>query len=179
MTGLTLRSPPGFLSSLGTLMEKEPFFCIGDNVRKYQETFSLLEKEHRIANHTFNHLSGWTTSTPRYIENLKKCQIQMVHDNGLFRPPYGRIKASQARLIREDYDIIMWDLLSGDFDKRINPKLNSKKIIELAKPGSIIVFHDSVKAWENLKVMLPIVLEGLSKKGFTFGAIPKLNPNQS
>ncbi len=157
---------------LGGYGGKGTFFCIGDNVRKHSLTFGALKETQSIGNHTFNHLNGWTTSTKVYFENFEKCESVLDSSSRLFRPPYGRIKSSQARLIRSTHQIIMWDLLSGDFDKRIDPKKNAKQLVQLAKPGSILVFHDSEKAWSNLKEMLPIVLEGLSNRGFSFEAIP-------
>ena len=152
------------------------FFCIGDNVTKYPETYSDLKKNHSVGNHTFNHLNGWRTGTNDYILNLEKCSEVMDTNSRLFRPPYGRIRRAQSKLVKENHQIIMWDLLSGDFDKNISPKANAKKLVELVKPGSILVFHDSEKAWNNLRVMLPMVLEGISSKGLIMDKLSEDGP---
>jgi peptidoglycan-N-acetylglucosamine deacetylase len=144
------------------------FFCIGENIKKFPSVFKEIIKVHEVGNHTYNHLSGWTTGLKKYLENVSECQGEMKAPPKIFRPPYGRIRSSQAKILRENYKLIMWDLLSGDFDPSINPEANAKRMVELAKPGSILVFHDSEKAWPKLKVMLPSILGGLAQRGFSF-----------
>ena len=160
------------LNQLKKYNTKATFFCIGDNIRKYPEVFKEVVKEgHTIGNHTFNHLNGWKTNKQDYIENAKlfeeeygklsteKCQ--------LFRPPYGKIKPSQSKILRAmGYKIIMWDVLSVDFDVTITPEQCLENVLKNVRSGSIIVFHDSVKAFVNLEFVLPRTLEFLKQKGF-------------
>lgn len=149
------------------------FFCIGDNCRKYPEIFQkVISENHSIGNHTFNHLKGWKTSTEDYIENTQLCQSQFTIHNSpfinLFRPPYGKIKRSQAKKLREiGYKIIMWDIISYDFDHTTSKEKCLENVLKNIESGSIIVFHDSKKAWQNLEYVLPKTLTFLKEKGFT------------
>lgn len=151
---------------------KATFFCIGDNVRKNPEIFrKVIESGHSIGNHTFNHLKGWETGTSEYIENVELCAVeirkQWSADCKIMRPPYGKIKRKQARILRKSgYKIIMWDIVSADFDQTIPPEQCLDNVLKNVEPGSIIVFHDSVKAWKNLEYALPKTLEFLSKNGY-------------
>lgn len=153
---------------------KATFFCIGDNIQKYPEVFQkVIEHGHAIGNHTFNHLKGWETSLEDYIENTKKCSETMTspqlntENQQLFRPPYGKIKPSQARSLRKlGYKIIMWDIISMDFDQNISPEKCLDNVLKNIESGSIIVFHDSVKAWKNLEYVLPKTLAFLNEKEF-------------
>jgi peptidoglycan/xylan/chitin deacetylase (PgdA/CDA1 family) len=151
---------------------KATFFCIGDNVRKYPEIFQkVINEGHSIGNHTFNHLNGWKTSTSDYIENVKlyeteHCKLNTEHCK-LFRPPYGKIKPSQSKILRKfGYKIIMWDIISYDFDNTISKEKCLENVLKNVKSGSIIVFHDSKKAFSNLEYALPRTLEFLKEKGF-------------
>ncbi|RKS00794.1 MULTISPECIES: polysaccharide deacetylase family protein [unclassified Flavobacterium] len=153
---------------------KATFFCIGDNIQKHPEIFQkVIENGHAIGNHTFNHLKGWETSLEDYIENTKKCsetitncQLNTEHCQ-LFRPPYGKIKPSQAKALRKlGYKIIMWDIISMDFDQTISPEECLNNVLKNIESGSIIVFHDSVKAWKNLEYVLPKTLVFLNENGF-------------
>jgi peptidoglycan/xylan/chitin deacetylase (PgdA/CDA1 family) len=177
---------------------KATFFCIGENIKKNPDVFlKLLSEGHSIGNHTFNHLNGWKTETKNYIENIamaeKSLQIadSRLHttqnsatksDNlnptlfnlksKLFRPPYGKIKLSQSKILREKgYKIIMWDIISYDFDAKISKEQCLENVLKNVKSGSIIVFHDSKKAFQNLEYVLPRVLENLSKRKFVFEKI--------
>lgn len=160
------------LNQLKNYNAKATFFCIGDNVRKYPETFEEVVKEgHSIGNHTFNHLNGWKTNTQNYIENAKLFEKEYgklsTETCKLFRPPYGKIKPSQSKILRRmGYKIIMWDVLSVDFDITITPEQCLQNVLQNVKSGSIIVFHDSVKAFTNLEYVLPRTLEFLEQKGF-------------
>ncbi len=160
------------LNQLKNYNAKATFFCIGDNVRKYPETFEEVVKEgHSIGNHTFNHLNGWKTNTQNYIENAKLFEKEYgklsTETCKLFRPPYGKIKPSQSKILRRmGYKIIMWDVLSVDFDITITPEQCLQNVLQNVKSGSIIVFHDSVKAFANLEYALPRTLEFLKQKGF-------------
>jgi peptidoglycan/xylan/chitin deacetylase (PgdA/CDA1 family) len=153
------------------------FFCIGNNIEKHPELFKrIVESGHAIGNHTFNHLKGWKTDLNTYLENTHLCQTQFDSHNfpfvNLFRPPYGKIKNSQANaLYKLGYKIIMWDIISQDYDKTVSEEMCVKNVIQHVKPGSIIVFHDSVKASQNLKYALPIVLKFLNENGFVCSKI--------
>ena len=159
------------LNQLKNYNAKATFFCIGDNIRKYPEVLKEVLKEgHCIGNHTFNHLNGWKTNTQDYIENAKLFEKEYgklsTENCQLFRPPYGKIKPSQSKILRKmGYKIIMWDVLSVDFDVTITPEQCLENVLQNVHSGSIIVFHDSVKAFANLEYVLPRTLEFLKQKG--------------
>ncbi|MFT4522538.1 MAG: peptidoglycan/xylan/chitin deacetylase (PgdA/CDA1 family) [Bacteroidia bacterium] len=145
---------------------KATFFCIGDNIQKNPSTYQkVLAAGHQVGNHTMNHVHGFFTPKKQYVKNLEACRD--FCDSSLFRPPYGKITSGQIRLIQKDYSIVMWTTLSGDFD----PKLNRQKALDFlkraTKPGAVVVFHDSLKAFENLKVLLPTYCDFLKQKGYT------------
>jgi len=154
---------------------KATFFCIADNIQKHPNIYKLLQKEgHRIGNHTYNHLKGWNTNKEAYIQNTLKaeCFLNQNKQSKLFRPPYGRITNNQSKALRSlGYKIIMWDVLSADFDKNLTAKDCQKNVLDNVTNGSIVVFHDSYKAYPRLKETLPKVLEELSNRGFTFKTI--------
>lgn len=156
---------------------KATFFCIGDNIKKHPEVYKrILAEGHQTGNHTFNHLNGWKTETNHYIDNFKLCETECLKLNSehsfLFRPPYGKIKPSQTKAIRNlGYKIIMWDVLSYDFDPNIIPEKCLENVISNTEQGSIIVFHDSKKAEINLKFALPKAIQILKNKGFVFDVI--------
>lgn len=151
---------------------KATFFCIGNNIEKHPEIFQKVIKEgHSIGNHTFDHLKGWKTSIEDYVENVALCQSQIVNHKSqnanLFRPPYGKINPLQSKILRKQgYKIIMWDIISFDFDASISKEKCLENILKNVQSGSIIVFHDSIKAEKNLKYALPKTLEFLKEKGF-------------
>ncbi len=179
------------LQELEKYNAKATFFCIGDNIEKHPAIFKkIIHDRHSVGNHTFNHLNGWESSTEKYLENVNLCQKALevgswklegrtlkptpesFRDCELFRPPYGKIKASQSKKLRQSgYKIIMWDVLSADFDTTITPERCLQNVISNAKQGSIIVFHDSLKAFPNLEYTLPKVLKILTEKGFSFKPI--------
>ena len=165
------------LDLLKTEEIKATFFCIGDNIQKYPEVYKrILSEGHQTGNHTFNHLNGWKTQTNNYIDNFKLCETEHLKRNTehsfLFRPPYGKIKPSQSKIIRKlGYKIIMWDVLSYDFDQSITAENCLQNVISNTEQGSIIVFHDSVKAEKNLKYALPKAIHILKNKGFVFDVI--------
>lgn len=149
------------------------FFCVGDNIRKYPEIFArIVEAGHRVANHTYNHLNGWTSSDRDYIQNIKKCE-RLLPENGqsLFRPPYGKIKRSQIRKLQPSYRIIMWDVLSGDFDRSLSAPECLRRTISSTRGGSIVNFHDSYRAEQNLRYALPGFLAHFSRRGYQFTAL--------
>ena len=157
------------LETLDQYGAKATFFCIGNNVQKHPEIFQkLLDKDHAVGNHTFNHMNGWKTEDAVYLENIKQCDAELNLPTKLFRPPYGRIKKSQSHVVKKERQIIMWDVLSGDFSKEITQEVCLRKSIQHARPGSIVLFHDSVKAAPNMQYALPRFLEHFSNEGFTF-----------
>jgi len=159
------------LHTLKTMEVKANFFCVGENIQKHQHTFKkLIESEHRIGNHTFNHLNGWKTDNETYYKNLLKCDQQINEKNPikLFRPPYGKIKRSQGRFIAKTHQIIMWDVLSGDFDPFLEDDICLRKSINLTRGGSIIIFHDSNKTFRKLKYVLPRYIETILSGGYKF-----------
>lgn len=161
---------PFVLNQLRKYDAKATFFCIGDNVKKHPGIFEqIIQDEHSIGNHTFNHLNGWHTDDKTYVENINKCTDYFT--TTLFRPPYGRINQSQIDNLLPNYSIIMWDILSGDFDTSLSPRDCLRKVIRKTNNGSIVVFHDSLKAYPRLKYVLPIALKYWSDKGYAFHAL--------
>jgi peptidoglycan-N-acetylglucosamine deacetylase len=142
---------------------KATFFCIGDNVRKHPALFQrILSEGHQVGNHTFHHVNGWKTNTEDYLEEVAACNTYVSSE--LFRPPYGRINLSQMRLLQKDYRIVMWDVLSADFDTNLTALDCANLVIDNVEAGSIVVFHDSEKAAPRVLEALPIVLEHLQKQ---------------
>lgn len=164
------------LEKLERYQAKATFFCIGKNIEAYPLIFEkTIQKNHSIGNHTFNHLNGWKNKRVNYISNVLLCTSSIknntitasVSNTKIFRPPYGKIKSGQARnLISRGYKIVMWDVLSADFDHSITKEQCLKNVISNIQPGSIIVFHDSLKAFKNLEYALPKVLDYLDKNNY-------------
>ncbi len=155
------------LDQLKAFNAKATFFCLGVNIEKYPKIFDQIKKDgHSIGNHTYNHLSGWSTSNATYYENIAKCQ--KATKTNLFRPPYGRLSYTQYLKLSKEYNVVYWDVLTYDFDKNLNQMEAMEKLKKSIRPGSIIVMHDSTKAFGNLKVLLPALLKYLSNKGFLF-----------
>jgi peptidoglycan/xylan/chitin deacetylase (PgdA/CDA1 family) len=175
------------LNQLKKYKAKATFFCIGKNVAKHPEIFQkIIEEQHSVGNHTQNHLNGWKTTTQDYFINFKeadqtisnnfkrysKLETNTIQAVKLFRPPYGKISLKESKQIRnKGYKIIMWDVLSADFDTSISSNKCLKNVIKNTKNGSIVVFHDSLKASEKLKFVLPKILEYYSEKGYSFKKI--------
>lgn len=186
------------LSTLKTYNAKATFFCIGNNIEKHPDIFErIINEGHGIGNHTYNHLKGWEQKTKAYIDDTEKTQelihAQLKHlnanssflntikfENGnlkpkLFRPPYGKFKSKQSKALQDlGYKIVLWDVLSYDWDYTVNEEHCLKNITSAAKEGSIIVLHDSVKASKNLTFVLPKVLDYFTDKGFQFKSIQDL-----
>jgi peptidoglycan/xylan/chitin deacetylase (PgdA/CDA1 family) len=164
---------PFVLETLAKYNAKATFFCIGDNVRKHPEVYEqVVAAGHSFGNHTYNHLNGWRTDTKEYLHNIELCT--QYTDISYFRPPYGRILPSQIKGIKKLFpstQIIMWDVLSGDFDESIDAEKCFENVTTAAESGSIIVFHDSIKAYPRLKDALPRALDFWSKTGYTFQSI--------
>lgn len=166
---------PWVLDQLREYDAKATFFCIGNNVEKYPDVYQkIISEGHGVGNHTYHHLNGWKTDDKKYIEDVLKAG-QFIKSN-LFRPPYGRIKASQAKKIADalasnNGQIIMWDILSADFDSSFSPEQCLQHVLDNVSEGSIIVFHDSEKAFNNLKSILPKTLKSLFEEGYCFKRI--------
>ena len=162
---------PFVLDTLKQFNAKATFFCIGKNVAEQKEIYQrIMDEGHKAGNHTFNHVNGWKTKDADYITNVAEAAKYI--DSKLFRPPYGRISRFKINLLQKaGYQIIMWDVLSGDFDKEETKENCVQNVLLQAKAGSIIVFHDSEKAFERMSYALPIVLEKFSADGFTFKPI--------
>ncbi|AUC74303.1 polysaccharide deacetylase family protein [Olleya sp. Bg11-27] len=162
------------LNTLKQYNAKATFFCIGDNVKKFPDIFNaVVEAGHVVGNHTFNHLLGWRTNTEQYVANAEKAQdVIASKSKKLFRPPFGKIKGSQAKiLLKRGYKIVMWSVLSYDWEVKVSQEKCLKNVISHATSGSIVVFHDSIKASKNMQYTLPKVLEYYSKKGYQFKSL--------
>jgi len=161
---------PFVLNILKQYDAKATFFCIGDNVRKHPDVFEQVKNAgHAIGNHTFNHLRGWKTEDNIYLDNF--LQADKLLDTKLFRPPYGRIKRSQVKLLQKakpGIQIVMWSVLSADFDTGISGEQCLNNVLKNTKPGDIVLFHDSLKAQERMEYALPAALEYWRKEGYSF-----------
>jgi peptidoglycan-N-acetylglucosamine deacetylase len=162
---------PWVLQQLAQYAAKATFFCVGQNVVTNPETFQqVLDQGHAVGNHTFNHLSGWSHSQNAYFANIDACAT--VVNSNLFRPPYGRIVPWQIdALKKKGYQIVMWNILTRDYDSAVDIQQAISATVENTRPGSVIVFHDSTKASAQLKQILPPVLQQLSNQGFQFKSL--------
>ncbi len=161
---------PWVLDILAEYDAKATFFCVGANVVRYPDVFErLLSEGHAIGNHTFHHLSGWASDNATYFKDVRRCA--RLTGSELFRPPYGRIKPGQAKFLQRHYHIVMWDVLSGDFDTARSGEECYENVVQYAAPGSIVVFHDSEKAEPRLRHALPRVLAHFSALGYRFEAL--------
>ncbi len=168
------------LDTLKAFQATATFFCIGENIQKYPTVFNeIVENGHSIGNHTFNHLKGWSTTVDEYLTNVKLCDSQQETANlkqenyprpTLFRPPYGRITPKQIKALHE-YRIVMWDVLSLDYRQGGKEEVYLRGTIEATRPGSVVVFHDSLKAEKKLRFMLPRYLEHFSNLGYQFKSL--------
>lgn len=167
---------PWVLETLKRFNARATFFCIGENIARHPEIFKqLLISGNSIGNHTYNHLKGWNTPQDVYLKNTLKTET-LLREAGvtgkLFRPPYGKIKRGQAKALKNrGYKIIMYDAIAYDWDATISPEQCALNIINNAEPGSILVFHDSLKAERNMKIALTRVLEHFSSLGYEFAPL--------
>ncbi|MCO6497333.1 MAG: polysaccharide deacetylase family protein [Chitinophagaceae bacterium] len=164
---------PYVLDLLEQYNAKATFFCIGKRVEEYPEIYQqILNRGHKTGNHTYSHLNGWKTSSTQYFNDVEKA-AKLINSR-LFRPPYGRIRRFQLKTITGEklkLKPVMWHVLSGDFDTSLKPEQCYLNVVSYAEPGSIVVFHDSEKAFPRLKDTLPKVLKHLTDKGFTFSIL--------
>jgi len=161
---------PQVLDILDDFGWKATFFCVGDNVRKHPEVYQeVLKRGHRVGNHSFNHIRGYKYAVEDYVANVKKASEFI--ESRLFRPPHGRITFAQIRALRNDYDIVMWDVITYDYDRRKKPRQIMKTVTKYLRKGSIVVFHDSVKAKENVLTVLPKALAYWKAAGYSYGLL--------
>ena len=169
---------PWVLDALQKYHAKATFFCIGENVSKYPDVYSqIAEQGHAIGNHTYNHLNGWKIKTKSYLDNIGLCEnvlkletrnLELETRKLLFRPPYGKISPSQISSLKSKYSIILWDVLSKDWKENLTGDQCFERIRRKSKPGSIIVFHDSLKAEKRMKPALLSTLDYFSGQGYSF-----------
>lgn len=163
---------PAALSVLKEFGVRATFFCVGENVKHNPEIFQQIKDAgHAVGNHTFSHADGWQTSTRDYLREVSLCAD--VFESKLFRPPYGRMRRSQFKAISRRYNVVMWDVLTCDFDKTLTKEEVLQNAIEFSRPGSIVVFHDSEKAKENMLWALPRYIEKMKQQGYVFEVLPQ------
>lgn len=178
---------PFVIDELAKYKAKATFFCVGQNIAKHPSIFrKIIEGGHSFGNHTFNHLKGWQTENEIYFQNIAQFEDQIelfksqhnemskypsFGNKKMLRPPYGRIKNSQAKIVKEKYKIIMWDVLTCDYDKSLSEEKCLKNAIKHSKPGCIVVFHDSLKSQKNLQYVLPKYLAHFRDIGYRFEAL--------
>jgi peptidoglycan/xylan/chitin deacetylase (PgdA/CDA1 family) len=149
---------------------KATFFCLGKQIELFPKTFATtIQNGHSVGSHSFAHPNGWKTPPKTYVRDVLK-GAEKVPGN-LFRPPYGRITRTQSTMLKKQFRIVMWSLLSGDFDESNSANNCANAVIKHSRPGSIIVFHDSEKAAPRMLPALNKVLQELTNKGYTFSAI--------
>ena len=167
---------PFVLEELKKHEAKATFFCVGKNVKEHFSVYQqMIAEGHRPGNHTYNHLNGWKTEDKRYIEDVE--EAAKIIDSNFFRPPYGRITKFQIRALsgnKLNLNTIMWDVLSGDFDPSVSGENCYLNVVNNVRPGSIVVFHDSLKSFATLQYTLPRVLDYYSDKKYQFLALPSV-----
>lgn len=158
---------PQVLNILKKYQVRATFFCVGENIVKHPEIFDQVKQSgHRVGNHTYNHLKGWQTPLNDYLENVEKCQ--KLTQTNLFRPPYGKCTLTQFKQLRKKYEIIMWDVITYDFDSTLSPEACYQNAVRHTTNGSIVVFHDNIKAVPRLKHALPKAIEYWLNEGYEF-----------
>ena len=158
---------PWVMDTLEEYHAKGTFFCVGDNVRKHPELFEEIRRRgHGTGNHGFSHHNGFRTSVRSYVLDVFKAR--RLIDSRLFRPPYGRLRPLARRILKTRFRIVMWDVLSMDYDRQLDPRQVVRNVIGHVQNGSVIVFHDNLKAKENIEYALPRILDYYGKRGYTF-----------
>jgi len=161
---------PWVIEQLASFDAKGTFFCVGNNARRYPELMAAtIAAGHSVGNHTMHHLDGWKSDNVPYFHDVRHCALQVK--SSLFRPPYGRLKPAQAQFLTRHYDVVMWDVLSGDFDPNLGVEDCYQNVVRNASSGSIVVFHDSLKAEEKLRGVLPRLLRYYADLGYRFEAL--------
>jgi len=158
---------PWVLDVLNLYKAKATFFCLGKNVERHPDIFQRIKDEgHAVGNHSYSHLNGWRTKNKEYFKDIE-CADKLIQSN-LFRPPYGRIKPSQIRVLKEKYKIVMWDNMIEDYNNKELSKSDLHKLLLKSQSGSILVLHDKTQSKGNLIFALPRILKNLHKKKFKF-----------
>ena len=158
---------PYLINVLEKFNIKATFFVIGNQAKKHPELVKLIiNNGHKIGNHSFSHLNGFSTNNNQYLEDVE--QAKKYIDSDIFRPPFGKITPFQIKNLKKDFKIIMWDIMSWDFKENIYPNKIYKNVIDNVENGSIILFHNNLKSYNNLKNSLEIILEKLKDKGYQF-----------
>ena len=163
---------PFVLDLLKKYNAKATFFCLGKNVHEYPAIYRrIVDEDHKTGNHTYNHMNGWKSDDKKYFEDVVLARKYI--DSNLFRPPYGKASKLQIKHLRSDFDlkVVMWSVLSGDFDQKLSQETCLKNVLLSCKEGSIVVFHDSAKAFGKLTYVLPRMLEFFSERGYRFDKI--------
>jgi len=168
--GPTPEVTPWILSVLKQENVKATFFLVGQQIEQFPELLGAIIKDgHTIANHSYSHKNGWLTNKEKYLEDIENCQV-LIPNNKLFRPPYGKITKAQIAAIKGRYKIILWDVLSYDFNQKISPKIVHENIIKNTTAGSIIVMHNNQISFKNLQPILEKTIQQLKAKGYNFSA---------
>lgn len=164
---------PWALQQLEKYEAQATFFCLGKNIEKHPGILQQIkEGRHQIGNHTFDHLNGWKVNTDEYLQDVIQFE-KLGHSTAYFRPPYGKCTSAQAKaILKKGYKIVMWDIISEDYDHNLSPEHCLQTVLSQAKNGSIIIFHDSLKAEKNLRKILPKVLKHYSNLGYVFKKLP-------
>jgi len=166
--GPTPEVTPWILSVLKKENVKATFFLVGQQIEEFPELVGAIIKEgHTIANHSYSHENGWLTNKEKYLEDIENCQ-ELMPNNKLFRPPYGKITKAQIAVLKKKYKIILWDVLSYDFNQNTSPKKVQENIIQNTISGSIIVMHNNQMSFKNLEPTLEKIIQQLKAKGYNF-----------
>ncbi|MEL7221148.1 MAG: polysaccharide deacetylase family protein [Bacteroidota bacterium] len=161
---------PWVLEQLAAYNAKATFFCVGENIEQNPEVFQqVVDAGHAVGSHTFNHLNGWATDSIPYFHNVR--HAANLTKTVLFRPPYGKLRRGQTQFLQRHYRIVMWDVLSGDFDPAISKEQCLNNVTRHVEPGSIVVFHDSLKAKDKMQYALPRTLAHFAEQGYRFEAL--------
>ncbi|MGB3850283.1 MAG: polysaccharide deacetylase family protein [Tunicatimonas sp.] len=170
---------PWVWDTLAQFDAQATFFCVGENVDRYPALYQeTLRRHHAVGNHTYHHLNAWRTDAATYQQDIDRCAhtLQKHHPllkkpSALFRPPYGKVRFRQIRQLTTHYTLVMWDILSGDYDANFSAETCWRKCVRYTQPGTIIIFHDSLKAKRNLTYVLPRYLEHFARAGYTFATL--------
>lgn len=162
---------PWVLDLLDRYGIKATFFMVGDNVRRHPELYAEVRRRgHNVGNHTMHHLQGMKVRSVRYLRDISEADALI--DSPLFRPPHGLLRWKQAKAIKQHYNIVMYDLVTRDYSRKLNGEQVLRNVKRYARDGSLIVFHDSLKALDNLRYALPRAIEWLQQEGYRFESIP-------
>lgn len=161
---------PWVLDQLDKYQIKATFFCVGDNARRHKSVFNdVIKRGHQVGNHTFNHIQSLIYRNSAYITNVRKATPYIK--SNLFRPPHGQLRPGLLKILNRRYQVIMWDVLTGDYDATTKEEVILERVKKYTRDGSIIVFHDSLKAKKNLDYALPRSIEFLLEQGYNFGLL--------